>query len=72
MTIDDNSPGKIVVKNVKIDDEAHRKLRIKAAQLECNIGDLASIVVTVSLEEHSDEELKSLLINHPLPERQRD
>lgn len=50
-----------MVKNVKIDDETHRQLRITAAELECNIGDLASIALTCALREHTKEELKTIV-----------
>lgn len=69
VTIRDNSTGKNVVKNVKIDEEAHKKLRIRAAQMECNIGDLCSILIRFSLEKTSDEELKRLLLNYPNSEQ---
>jgi hypothetical protein len=50
-----------MVKNVKIEEQAHKSLRIRAAELECQIGDLCSLLVVVSLEEHDNEELKKLL-----------
>jgi hypothetical protein len=51
-----------MVKNVKIDEKAHRELRIKAAELECKISDLCSILIGKALETLTQDELKTLLV----------
>ena len=53
-----------MVKNVKIDDETHRQLRIKAAILDCNIGDLCSVIIATALRERTDSQLTELVLNY--------
>lgn len=50
-----------MVKNVKIDDEAHRLLSVRAAELAQQKGDLCSILIRIALEEIDYEALKELI-----------
>lgn len=53
-----------MVKNVKIDENTHRKLRIKAAELDCRISDLCSVLVTAALLTISQASMRELLANY--------
>jgi len=50
-----------MVKNVKIDDEAHRMLSVKAAELAAQKGELCSILIRAALQNTPEAELKQLL-----------
>lgn len=61
-----------MVKNVKIDDEAHRRLSIAAAKIQAQKGDLCSALIRNALETLSEEQLKSLADQyHPPPDMSR-
>lgn len=53
-----------MVKNVKIDDEAHRLLSVRAAELAHQKGDLCSILIRIALEKIDYETLKELIEEH--------
>jgi hypothetical protein len=53
-----------VVKNVKIDENTHRRLRVKAAEIDCKISDLCSVVIDEALRLLKDEQLKVLLTTY--------
>lgn len=50
-----------MVKNVKIDDETHRLLSMKAAALPAQKGDLCSILIRAALIRMDDKTLLDLL-----------
>jgi hypothetical protein len=47
-----------MVRNVKIDDETHRQLSIRASELVLQKGDLASALIDAALEKIPQDELK--------------
>ena len=53
-----------MVKNVKIDDEAHRQLSVAAATIQAQKGDLCSALIREALRRFSEEELRKLAIEH--------
>ena len=53
-----------MVKNVKIDDAAHRELSMKAAELEEQKSILCSVLVRAALQHFSNEKLKELTSNY--------
>lgn len=56
-----------MVKNVKIDDEAHRRLSIAAAKIPAQKGDLCSALIRNALETLSDEQLRTLADQYQPP-----
>lgn len=50
-----------MVKNVKLDDEVHRSLSIKAGELTCKKSDLCSALVLAALARMTDEEIRTYL-----------
>lgn len=53
-----------MVKNVKIDDETHRRLSIEAAQLGCKKSDLCSVLVRAAIDGHTKEQMRNLVLNY--------
>ena len=53
---------KTVVRNVKIDDEVHRKLSIRASETKEQKSDLASALILAALENLPIEVIKDYLI----------
>jgi hypothetical protein len=50
-----------MVRNVKIDDETHRRLSIRASELVMQKGDLASALIDAALANMRPEELKDYI-----------
>jgi hypothetical protein len=66
VTFDENSTGRGMVKNVKIDDETHRRVSIKAAELQVLKSDLCSCLIRAALLEFGTEKIRNLILEyHP-------
>lgn len=50
-----------MVKNVKIDDETHRKVSMKAAELQALKCDLCSCLIRAAIAEFSTEKIQALV-----------
>jgi hypothetical protein len=48
-----------VLKNLKINRELHRKLRIKASELGCGIGQLTEILIAAALKNMKDATIRA-------------
>lgn len=53
-----------MVKNVKIDDETHRAMSMKAAQLQAQKSDLTSVLIRIALSKTCDAEIQQLVENY--------
>jgi len=53
-----------MVKNVKIDDETHRAMSIKAATLKAQKNKLSSILIRVALAKFTDAEIQQFLSSY--------
>lgn len=61
-----------MVKNVKIDDETHRKLSVEAAQLQCKKSDLCSVLVRAAIETLTKDQIRNLILNYEPEEEAKD
>ena len=53
-----------MLKNVKIDQETHKQLRMRAAKLDCKLSDLCSIAIRQTLASMDDSSLEALLLSY--------
>lgn len=53
-----------MVKNVKIDDETHRRLSVEAAEIQCKKSDLCSVLVRAAIETLTRDQMRNLILNY--------
>lgn len=53
-----------MVKNVKIDEETHKKVSIKAAEIQALKSDLCSCLIRAALAEFDTEKIRTLILQY--------